>query len=328
MIKKVRLLSILLVGLFMVSFSVNMNAQDIMQAQREIKSGDQKKRAEDYPAAIEAFGNCIDICNQLGPEANDILNDAQKKIVKSHLDYGNTLFEQEKYDQALTQYDKAIELGEKYKQESYVTKAKNNLPQVFYAKGKKFIKNKKFEEAISQFDKAIEKDPDHGWAYIRKAQAYQQLDKIDEFKEATKNAIKVGEKTENEKVIKTGNSLAYRYYANKGVNALKAKKYDEAAKNLEEATNHNGSPTIVHYLAMSYGKIGEYKKAIENENKAIEALKGEKSQEEMAKYYYSLAQYYQKDGQKTKACSAYKNAAYGKYKENAEYQIKHKLKCQ
>jgi tetratricopeptide (TPR) repeat protein len=326
--RKIKLFAALILGLFIAGMSTETVAQDIMEAQREMKSGIQKKREENYPAAIESFGNCIDVCNQLGSEANEVLKDAQKRLVKTHLDYGNSLFEKEEYDNALTHYNKAIELGEEYKQESYVTKAKNNLPQVFYAKGKKNLENENYTEAINQFNKAIEKNPDYGWAYIRKAQAYQKIGKTAEFKKSINTAVEVGKKTEHEKVVKTADGIAYQFFANKGVKALKAKDYASAAQNLEEATNHNGSPKIVHYLAMSYGKIGEYKKAIEKENKVIEALKGEKSKEELAQYYYSLAQYYQKDGQKAEACSAYKNAAYGKYKKNAEYQIKYKLKCQ
>ena len=97
---------------------------------------------------------------------------------------------------------------------------------------------------------------------------------------------------------------------------------------LIEMTNYNGSVTLHHYLAISYGQISDFEKAIDQEKMVIEAKKGESSEDELAKYYYTLGTYYEQAGQKANACDAYKNAVYGDYKANAEYKIKHTLKCQ
>lgn len=327
--KKLSRTIMIMLGLIFVSFTIS--AQDLNDAKREIKKGDQKKRSNEYVEAIESYSNCVSIINGLGvdvdEEAVEILEAAEKKWVKSHLDYANDLFDQNKYDQALDHYNKVIELGNKYSQDDYVDKANKNIPKVWYAKGKASLQAKNYEEAIKNFDEAIKGDPDYGWAYIRKAMAYRDMEQPEKMEKSIDEAIKVGEKTDNKNVVNAATQVGYRFYYNHGATALKNKDYSTAAKQLQKAVKYNGSATTHHYLALSYGEIGEYEKAIENESKAIDMMEEEKSQEEMAKYYYTLAGYYKETGESSKACTAYKNAAYGQYKANAEYQIKHILKC-
>jgi tetratricopeptide (TPR) repeat protein len=178
------------------------------------------------------------------------------------------------------------------------------------------------------FNKAIGGDPDYGWAYIRKAQAFMQLGNADSMETAVGEAVRVGKKSGEDNIISTAEEIAYKYFYNNGAKALKEKNYSTAIPNLEKAVNYDGNPILYHYLAVCYSKESQFEKAVENENKAIEALKAEKSQEELAQYYYSLGNYYEKLGETTSACSAYQNAAFGKYKENAEYKLKHVLNCQ
>ncbi len=328
---KLKPASVLLVGLLVLGMSSAINGQDLNEAKRAIKKGDQEKRAENYVEAISAFQKCVDITTQLSsdePGVSELKLAAQKKVTKSHLDYANELLKQEKHDEALKHYKKTVELADKYNQQSYGEKARNNIPQVYYAKGRNHASEDKYEEAIELFNKAIEGDPDYGWAYIRKAQAYRQMEQPDQMEKAVAEAVAIGKKTDQPNIVSTSNTLAYRYFYNHGAKALKAKKYEAAIPYLEKATKYNGSEKLHHYLALSYGQVGNFDKAIEQEKMVIDSKKGSASNEELAKYYYTLGSYYEKAGQKANACDAYKNAKYGDYKPNAEYKIKHTLKCQ
>lgn len=328
---KIKRVSVLLAGLLIMGFSSALNAQDLNEAKRAIKKGDQEKRSENYEEAITAFDKCIQITTQLegeGPEVAELKGAAEKKVTKSHLDYANDLLKQEKHDLALKHYKKTVELAKKYGQQNYGDKARKNLPKVYYAKGRNHASEDKYEEAIELFNKAIEGDPNYGWAYIRKAQAYQKLGKPDEMEMAVQQAVQIGEKSGQRSVVNTAKKLAYGYFYNNGAKALKAKKYKEAIPHLNKATQYNGSVTLHHYLAISYGQVGDFEKAVEQEKMVIDAMKGESDKDELAKYYYTLGTYYEQLGQKANACDAYKNAVYGDYKANAEYKIKHTLKCQ
>jgi tetratricopeptide (TPR) repeat protein len=328
---KLKKLSLLFVGIFIMGLSLNSVAQNdynMEDATRSIKKGDQKKRADDYPAAIDAFSECIEISNEIGPEADKLRLDAEKKLVKSHLDYANELLKNDKFDESLKHYEKAVELAEKYNQDDYKAKAKKNIPKVYYAKGKGFISDGIYKEAVKNFNEAIKRDPDYGWAYVRKAQAYMKTKEEGKLIQIVDSAIAVGKRTGEENVVETAKKIGYKFFASDGIKALKGKDYETAAEKLQQAVNYNGSPKIKHYLAMSYGQIKEYEKAIEYEKKAIEALKDESSKEDMASYYYNLGTYYEGANDKAKACEAYSNAVYGDYKKNAEYKLQHELKCQ
>ena len=320
----------LLVGFFMIGLSANINAQDLNEAKRAIKKGDQEKRAENYEEAIAAFENCIQITEQLSsdePGVTELKEAAQKKVTKSHLDYANELLKEEKHDQALKHYQKTLELAKKYDQSDYAEKANNNIPKVYYAKGKNHSSEGKYDEAIGFFKQAIEGDPDYGWAYIRMAQAHMQQGDAAKMEEAVKQAMEIGEKSGQSNVVNTAKTLAYKVFYNEGAKALKAKNYQEAIDPLERATQYNGNETLHHYLAISYSQTGNFEKAVEQEQMVIDAKKGESSQDELAKYYYNLGTFYEALDQKANACEAYKNATYGDYKANAEYKIKHTLKC-
>lgn len=327
--RKLTKLSLLLVGIFLIGLSFNSFGQEytMEDATSSIKKGDQKKRAGEYPAAIEAFSKCIEASNYLGEDADELRVDAEKKLVKSHLDYANDLMKEGEYDKSLEHYDKAIELAEKYQRSDYKAKAKRNIPKVYYQRGKDFLSDNIFEEAIKNFEEAIDRDPDYPWAYVRKAQTFKKMGEDDKLIEAVDSAVIAGERTETEKAVKTAKDIGYKFYASRGIKALKAKDYETSAENLQLAVKYNGSPKIKHYLAMSYGQLSNYDEAIKYEKKAIEEMKDDESDEDMAQYYYKLGEFYEGNDNKEKACEAYKNAVYGDYKENAEYKIKHGLEC-
>ena len=330
--KNLRRLTLLLLGLFVIGFATPVNAQDvdINDAKRAIKKGDQEKRANNYEEAIAAFQECIDISEKLAdePGANELKTAAQKKVTKSHLDYGNDLLKQDKYEKAIQNYNKTVDLAKKYQLDDYLTKAQNNIPKVYYAQGRNHLSESKFQEAIDLFDQAIEADPDYGWAYLRKAQAYMQMGDPDGMETAVKEAMAIGKKSGQDNIVNTAKQIAYKYFYNNGAKSLKNKNYADAIPNLEKALEYGGSPTLNHYLAVCYSKESQFEQAVEREKMVIEAFKGDKSKSELAQYYYTLGTYYEQLGQTANACDAYKNAAFGQYKKNAEYKIQHVLNCQ
>jgi hypothetical protein len=58
----------------------------------------------------------------------------------------------------------------------------------------------------------------------------------------------------------------------------------------------------------------------------VEAIEKD-NPEKKAKHYYNLGLAYKGKGDKNAACSAFKNALYGQFKENAQFEIDNELKC-
>ncbi|MFO8235067.1 MAG: tetratricopeptide repeat protein [Bacteroidales bacterium] len=324
---KLKKMTLVFLGMFMIAFSAS--AQSLEEAKEAAQLGDQMRKADEYGEAMKAYGESVSICKELDTEsATGLLEVVADKWIKSHLDYANALLKQDQHDDALDYYNKALELAGDYNQDEYVAKAERNIPKVWYQKGKFNLENGNFEDAIEFLEKAIEGDPDYEWAYIRKAQAFSEMEQPENMEKAVEEAIAIGEEAQKENVINTAEKVAYRYFYNTGATALKGKNYEVAAENLGKAVEYNGSSTLYHYLAISHGEISNYEEAAENEDKAIELMKEEgKSGEELAKYYYALGGYYKEIGETSNACEAFKNAAYGDYKENAEYQIEEVLDC-
>ena len=79
------------------------------------------------------------------------------------------------------------------------------------------------------------------------------------------------------------------------------------------------------YLASAQIGAKSFDAAIESANKALE-LEGE-DQEKNAKHYYNLGLAYKGKNDKNAACEAFNKALFGQFKENAEYEIEHGLKC-
>ena len=87
-----------------------------------------------------------------------------------------------------------------------------------------------------------------------------------------------------------------------------------------------GDANTYYYYALAYNKIKDWDKAIISANKALEIEKDEKDAK--AKIYFELGTAYYGKGDTSEACKAYKDAAYGDYVAQANYQLKEVLKCQ
>jgi tetratricopeptide (TPR) repeat protein len=86
---------------------------------------------------------------------------AQQKIglAPAYYNRGNAYFAKGYYEQAISDYDKAIEL-------------EPNNAIVYFSRGKAYAYNNKFDEAISDYNKAIEINPKFAMAYFYRAQSY------------------------------------------------------------------------------------------------------------------------------------------------------------
>ena len=95
---------------------------------------------------------------------------------------------------------------------------------------------------------------------------------------------------------------------------------------LEKSMKYNSkNPDLYHYMATAQNELKQWDKAIEAANKGLIYEKDEADKK--AKHYYNLGMAYKGKGDKGAACSALKNALFGQFKENAQYEIEHSLKC-
>ncbi|MEO0844379.1 MAG: tetratricopeptide repeat protein, partial [Cyanobacteria bacterium J06643_5] len=92
----------------------------------------------------------------------------------------------ERYEDAVTSFDKAIEF--------------NPTPKAWDKRGYVLIELEKDEEALRSFEKALELDPNYASAFYNRAISYSYQAKVDEAIEDLKKAIELNEKYKEDAV--------------------------------------------------------------------------------------------------------------------------------
>jgi len=93
---------------------------------------------------------------------------------------GRELFLNKDYDAAIEQFNKVIEMDDKY-------------VEAYYLRAKCYSALKKNEEAVKDFSKAIELDPGNRSAYLGRSSAYKAMGKLPQAKSDALKASKISD---------------------------------------------------------------------------------------------------------------------------------------
>ena len=167
-----------------------------------------------YPSVPQAYYNRgIVFMNE--NKYNQALDDFNKAIeldpnkVKAYNNRGIIFYNQNKYNQALDDYNKALELD-------------SNQVEIYINRGFLFNNEKKYDQALNDFNKAIQLDPNKVEAYINRGIVFINEKKYDQALNDYNKAIE----------LDANNAQAYY---NKGNVYFNEKKYDEAIINYSKA---------------------------------------------------------------------------------------------
>lgn len=281
----------------------------------------------DTLAAIKAFEDCIAVCDKVGAEGDSIKTVVSKLIPLLSFDLASGLAKAKNYEAATSRYLETIKLAGKYGDDATVEKSKNNLPQLYYAIGAAAYSAKDYSKATENLNKALEYDPNMANVYYVLAVIQRSQKNYSKLEEYIDKAVGVSKASNDQSTEKKAISLGKATFYNSFVNLSKANKISEAIDHLKIAIKYApDEKDYIYYLGSAYNKVKNYDEAIANLNKAME-MDSTASPEDKAKYYFEIATALAAKGDTNKACEAYKNAQYGKYAENAKYQITTVLKC-
>ncbi len=244
-------------------------------------------------AAIDSLEKAICIAEKLDSNGVQIVKKATKKLPKLYYSIAAKLGKQKQYDAAISAFGTAIEVSNKYENKSILKACNKTLPKMHFAKGYQALKAKDYSTAIAGFDKSLELNPDYIKANYSKGLALKGKGDVE-------GALAEFDKViANEKMSAKGKKVAFSTLKSEGKKLNKNKQYDSAIK----------------YLNMALDKYKPTYKDAATESKKLAGV------------YFQLANAYNKKGNKGKACSNYRKAAFGPYKKNAEYKINTELKC-
>jgi tetratricopeptide (TPR) repeat protein len=149
------------------------------------------------------------------------------------------------YDNAISEYDKAIEFNPN------IAQVYNLRGLAFYAKGDK-------ESAISDWNKAIQLKPDFAEAYVNRGNAYGDKGELDLALNDYAKAIQLDPK------------YAEAYH-NRGLVYVFKGELDQAIQDFDQAIQLNPNVTVAYYnRGIAYGKKGDTQNAITDFKKALE----------------------------------------------------------
>ncbi len=270
-------------------FTFNLTAQtldEVTKSFNEVVTG-----ANDQPeAALTKLMDLLPKAEALGDEASEITGKITGMLPTLQYNTARMAHDKKDMDGAITGFEKAVVLSEKYNNPDMAKQVTDQLPMLYYTQGSAKLKAKDRSSAMTAFNKAIALDDSYARAYygISKAFRGQSMDSVLYY---TNKAIDLAGADSKE-------ALGFK----KGARITTAK---EAAKSAKAGNNQDA-------LAM-------YEKAL-----TYTASTDEKS---LSKYNYKVAKIYQAMGKKSDACAAYGKVKDEKYAKSAKYEMTQKLKC-
>lgn len=162
---------------------------------------------------------------------------------------GNIYFGQGNLEKAIDNYSNAIRL-------------KPDDVEAYFNRGLAYHQSKKYRESIQDYERVIQFNPTYQNAYANLGVCYRLLKEYEKSLQNLNRAIELNPNFEF--------ALLHR-----GITHVEMKKNDLALADLKKAEQINpNSPANLFGLGFVYGRIGDYKKAIEYYKKAID--KGDK----------------------------------------------------
>lgn len=304
-----------------------LSAQDINAAIEQFNRGNQYIQSEQYDQAIMQFHLAMELALPLGQEGAEIVAAARRHLPNLYYMLAVQDYRNKKIDKAIDELKDAIKYGQEYQDPETVDKARELIPKLYYARGNDLFKENKFDEALTNFQLALEYNPDYSRAYWGLGLVYNKQNKTIDMDIALKKARELAMKENDNELVDRINTNAKRFLVADAQSAIKAQKWNDAITALNLSNDYKADDAdTYYYLAVAYNNLKNWNGAIEAAQKGIELSSGD-TNENRAKFYFELGNAYKGVNNTDKACEAFKNARFGKFVENAKYEIETVLKC-
>ncbi len=287
----------------------------------------EERQAENYTEALNLLGDALKIANELGEEGDELKVKIETILPGIHYQIGMSLYNDKKITEAIDKFEETIDIADAYGDFDVSDKASNALAQLYYYQGSQYYKQEMFAEALELFNKSIELQPDNVKAFYMVAAVYKSLDDEENVLAAAKKSAEMAKAGNDNKYYQGSLKLGRDYFLIKANTAKDAKKFNEAIEYLKNSLEFDGENATTYFLMVQiYNNLQKWDETIAAAEKGLQVEKDDPA--EKAKFYYELGNAFIGKGENEEACGAFKKAAVGPFKESAEYQIEHVLKCE
>lgn len=316
------------IALFTLSLGVGIaSAQTAKEAVEAFNAGVTANQEKDYATALSQFTKAIEIGTQVGAEADGIRMQAEGVVASIQFSIGMGLYNQQKLEEAIVEITKAKELAIKYEDQKILTKADKTIPQFYNFLGNSALREGKNEKAIENYSKCISLDSNYVKSYLGLGRAYIKMNNYEKALATFDKTIEVGTAANKMEEVASAKKMACSISLMNAGLEQKKENFANCYKYANQALKYDDQSVDAFLkIAISANKLSKFDEAIENINKAlplVEAL----DDAAKAPYYFYLAEAYVGKKDNASACGAYKKAAFGVYKDAADYQVTKVLKC-
>lgn len=330
----VALLAVSMIGVF----ASQAQAQDSNEGRRAAvqaynQASDLAKQGE-YEQSIAKFEEAIELAQSIGEEGADIVKLSREKLPGIYYDKAISEYRafqnnqtMSQLDATITAFEEAAEAGEQYGRQSVVDNSTNNITKLTYGKSRLQYNQGNYEAAMETINKVIENNPNYATAYYHKGLIYKKMDgNLENALSALDQAIKVAEENNNPQIARQARENASGELVYRANQRIQENNYSTAIEMLNRALEYNPeSATAYLKLAETYNNRGDWNQALTNAQKALDLENGGRNAK--AAIYFQIGSAYKGQGNYSQACDAFANAAYGKFRANAEHQMEYELKC-
>ncbi len=227
------------------------------------------------------------------------------------------------YDKAYAAFVATIPLAQAAGDTEVVSKSSKVLAQLDNSRGIQAFKAEKYQESLDHHQKGIEHDNSYVPNHYGKAKAMEKMGRMDEALPLLQGVMAMDDR----KSAQAAEATIRGHYLFTASSALTSNSGNPSRTDAQKAIDAldelelyvEADADVLYYRAEAFKAMGDYPKAIEAANTALELHKGSKS--DKAKIYFVQGESLMYAGSNAEARVAFENAAFGSYKPLAEHYI-------
>jgi len=297
-----------------------------------------------FTQAIGKSAEAIEICQNLDADdcvinpdegsktdisesAKGIRDRANDNLPRLYYQKAAQTYKNKEYLRAVDLFKEAKDIADSLGNDQIARRANTNVYKLYFSIGNSYLKKQQFGEAEKFFNQSLEINPENAKVYYHKAIMFKKQDQPEKAMEMYDKAIDMAINTNDSVTERRANEAARDFLVYRGATQIKNKQFKEAIGLLERAIEYDNESEDAYYrLAEAYNSMSRWDAAIEHANRALKFETGSKT--DRAKIYFELGMALKQKGNKSGACDAFADAAFGNFKSRAEYEMKEELECE